>query len=151
MRHICPYILSFELVVIEVRVNKINYSGFRLLLWIHIFKNNDWYLLISFNSNQVGYPVLSMGVLPDVRRPGGPRPSHPPGPRHAPEDHRRRGQGGRGYIYYDKKITRFTCFYQVLGGRNRGWRARQLELGLGRWEPMFNLTRDTLELCEKNV
>ena len=48
-----------------------------------------------------------MGFLPDVRRPGGPRPSHPPGPRHAPEDHRRRGQGGRGYVYYDTKITLF--------------------------------------------
>ena len=35
---------------------------------------------------QVSYPVLSVGVLPDVRHPGGPRPPYPPRPRHATED-----------------------------------------------------------------
>ena len=57
------------------------------------------FVKMSINSKQVGYPILSMGVLPDVRRPGGPRPSHPPRPRHAPKDHRRRGQEGGGYVH----------------------------------------------------
>ena len=65
-----------------------------------------------------------MGFLPDVRRPGGPRPSHPPGPRHAPEDHRRRGQGGRGYVYYDTKRwclhVSTRCLGEEAGDEGRG-------------------------------
>ena len=57
------------------------------------------FVKMSINSKQVGYPVLSMGVLPDVCHPGGPRPPHPPRPCHAPEDHGGWGQEGGGYVY----------------------------------------------------
>ena len=40
-----------------------------------------------------------MGILPDMRHPGGPRPPHPPRPCHAPEDHGGWGQEGGGYVY----------------------------------------------------
>ena len=66
--------------------------------------------------------------------PGGPRPPHPPGPCHAAEDHRRRGQAGRWYVYYAICIpeTRYKITFFFLGG---AWGKKQGMKGeaVGAW------------------